>query len=373
MVETPKVRQKCIQQLQISRFFNNINLGLGAMGYAMASNIRKKMQASATFYINDINASACKRFQEEFGTYGPINIVSTAREAAENAKIVISIVPGAKDVKKVYLDEKDGVVAAKKDEERVFCECSTIDVKSTREVGEQLKARGLGTYVDTPVSVITNTSIADGLSTTDSHPQGGVPAAERGDLSMLIGHPEPSDSNLTSKRLKNTLSMMGSPGKFFYLSSLGAGLTAKISNNYLSGTILLATAEALAIGVAQGLDPKDLYSVIRASTGQSWMCDHVMPIPNVTDIWVPSNSGYKPGFKTQMMLKDLGLGIESAKQVGLNPVMAEAALGVWESASKDERCFDRDGSSVYLHIGGKLPEGYEDKGKKSEDGSWQFE
>ncbi|KAF1975710.1 3-hydroxyisobutyrate dehydrogenase-like protein [Bimuria novae-zelandiae CBS 107.79] len=328
-------------------------IGLGAMGYAMASNIRRKMDASATLYINDINASVCTRFKDEYSSFGRIKIVSTAREASENAKVVISIVPGAQDVKKVYLDEKDGVISAKKDEERVLCECSTIDVKSTREVGEKLKAEGMGTYVDTPVS-------------------GGVPAAEQGTLAMLIGHPKLSTSNPIHTRIDATLSMMGSPEKFFYLNSLGAGLTAKISNNYLSGTILLATAEALAIGVAQGLDPKQLYSVIRASTGQSWMCDHVMPIPNVTDIWVPSNSGYKPGFKTQMMLKDLGLGIEGGKQVGINPSMAEAAMEVWESASKDDRCIDRDGSSIYLHIGGKLPEGYEDKGKKKDDGSWEF-
>lgn len=189
---------------------------------------------------------------------------------------------------------------------------------------------------------------------------------------MLIGHPTPSNSNPVHKRLETALSMMGSPQKFFYLSSLGAGLIAKISNNYLSGTILLATAEALAIGVAQGLDPKQLYSVIRASTGQSWMCDHVMPIPNVTDIWVPSNSGYKPGFKTQMMTKDLGLGIESGQQVGIKPTMAEAAMKIWETASKDEKCYDRDGSSVYLHIGGKLPQGYEDPAKKGADGTWEF-
>lgn len=189
---------------------------------------------------------------------------------------------------------------------------------------------------------------------------------------MLIGHTPPTDSDSNSKRLERVLGMMGSPSKFFYLNTLGAGLTAKISNNYLSGTILLATAEAIAIGVKQGLDPKMLYNVIKASTGQSWMCDHVMPVPNVTDIWVPSNSGYKPGFKTQMMLKDLGLGIESGKQVGIRPSMAEAAMEVWESASKDEKCYDRDGSSVYLHIGGPLPEGYEDKGKKKSDGTWEF-
>ena len=50
--------------------------------------------------------------------------------------------------------------------------------------------------------------------------------------------------------------MVGSPAKFFYLDHLGAGLIAKISNNYLSGTILLATAETLAIGIEHGLDPK---------------------------------------------------------------------------------------------------------------------
>ncbi|KAK3208409.1 hypothetical protein GRF29_77g609501, partial [Pseudopithomyces chartarum] len=226
-------------------------IGLGAMGYAMASNIRKKMSTDATLYINDINSSACVRFKDEHSSYGNIEIVSTAREAANDANVVISIVPGASDVKQVYLDETHGVIAATKNSERILCECSTIDVQTTREVGEKLKAAGLGTYIDTPVS-------------------GGVPAAERGDLSLLIGHPPPSPSNPTHTRLSTTLSMIGSPPKFFYLTTLGAGLTAKISNNYLSGTILLATAEALAIGVAQGLDPKQLYSVIRASTGQSW-------------------------------------------------------------------------------------------------------
>ncbi|KAF2009812.1 3-hydroxyisobutyrate dehydrogenase mitochondrial precursor [Aaosphaeria arxii CBS 175.79] len=320
----------------------------------MASNIRKKMPSDSILYINDININTCEKFKNEFSSLGQIKIVPTAREAAEESKYVLSIVPGAKDVKNVYLDEKDGIISSRIDEERLLCECSTIDAKSTREIGEKLKERILGTYVDTPVS-------------------GGVPAAERGDLSMLIGHPAPSPESPISKRLESVLSMIGSPAKFFYLNHLGAGLTAKISNNYLSGTILLATAEALAIGVAQGLDPKDLYSVIRASTGQSWMCDHVMPIPNVADFWVPSNSGYKPGFKTQMMLKDLGLGIEAGIQVGVRPTMAEAAMQVWESASKDERCYDRDGSSVYLHIGGNLPAGYEDKGKRIITGEWTFE
>ena len=123
------------------------------MGYAMASNVRKKMPPSATLYINDINVAACSRFQNEYSNLGPIEIVPTARDAAENAKVFVSIVPAAVDVRKVYLDEETGVIAARKDAERVFCECSTIDVKSTREIGQILKVKGLGVYVDTPVSV----------------------------------------------------------------------------------------------------------------------------------------------------------------------------------------------------------------------------
>lgn len=122
------------------------------MGYAMASNIRKKMPAESTLFINDINASACERFQTEFDSFGPIEIVQSAREAAEDAGVLISIVPGALDVKKVYLDETTGVIASKQ-ADRLMLECSTIDVKSTKEVGEALKSRGLGTYVDCPVSV----------------------------------------------------------------------------------------------------------------------------------------------------------------------------------------------------------------------------
>ncbi|KAF2028139.1 6-phosphogluconate dehydrogenase C-terminal domain-like protein [Setomelanomma holmii] len=320
----------------------------------MCLNIRRKIPSGSILYINDVFTPSCERFKAENSSLGPIEIVPTAREAAENAEVLISIVPTGKDVKAVYLDEKTGVVAAKKNERRFMLECSTIEVASTQEVGKKLAEEGSGTYIDAPVS-------------------GGVPAAEQGTLAMLIGHPQPSYASPASRRLSEVLSMLGSPSKFFYLNDLGAGLTAKIANNYLSGTILLATAEALAMGVKQGLDPSALYSVIKNSTGQSWMCDHVMPIPNVqTEYWVPSNSGYKPGFKTQMMLKDLGLGIDVAKQVGIEPSMAIAAMKVWESAAKDDRCMDRDGSSVYLHVGGILPQGYEDSGKRKADGGWDF-
>nr|ABB55462.1 putative 3-hydroxyisobutyrate dehydrogenase [Plenodomus lingam] len=294
----------------------------------MASNIRRKMPASSTLYINDINAAACTRFQNEYSTLGPIEILSTAREAADNAKVLISIVPAGVDVKKVYLDHETGVIAARKDKDRLMLECRR-----------------------SPSSPIRHSSHAHRLPITP--------------LRTLPLNPYPH-------LLTPTLHMLGPPSKFHYLSTLGAGLTAKIANNYLSGTILLATAEALALGTRHGLDPRALYAVIQSSTGQSWMCDHVCPIPNVqTQYWVPSNSGYRPGFRTEMMVKDLDLGVRSAAEVGVEPTMARAALAVWERAAVDERCRGRDGSSVYLHVGGVLPEGYEDLGRK-EGGEWVF-
>lgn len=123
------------------------------MGYAMAKNIRQKMSPTGNLYIFDVFRTACERFYDEIQATGPVIIVDSPREAAEFADTVISIVPGADDVRQVYLDAVTGIIAARKNSERVLLECSTIDSKSTQAVGEALLVGKLGTYVDTPVSV----------------------------------------------------------------------------------------------------------------------------------------------------------------------------------------------------------------------------
>jgi 3-hydroxyisobutyrate dehydrogenase len=123
------------------------------MGYAMASNIRKKMSPKATLYVHDVNRSACERFAHEFGSHGSICVVDSAKEAASHAKVVISIVPGAAEVRQVFLDPETGVVAAPGDSERLMLDCSTIDCQSSRTVGEKLRDAGSGTFLDAPVSV----------------------------------------------------------------------------------------------------------------------------------------------------------------------------------------------------------------------------
>ncbi|KIW96402.1 uncharacterized protein Z519_03471 [Cladophialophora bantiana CBS 173.52] len=311
------------------------------MGYAMASNIRKKISRQTRLYVNDINRSACERFIQEFGNWGQIHIVDSAKAAAALSKVVVSIVPGAADVREVYLNSDSGVIAASKDPERLMLDCSTIDCQTSRNVGEILGKAGSGTFCDAPVS-------------------GGLPGAEAGTLSFLIGHSPPSENDLIATRIETVITMMGSPERFYWCNTPGSGLAAKIANNYLSCTILLATAEAMAIGIRQGINPTLLYQCIKHSTGQSWMCDNVQPVPGILSN-VPSSNGYKPGFKTQMMIKDITLGVEAGREVGIEPRMAETALKVFEKAAVDPRCVDRDGSSIYLYLTGDKEEDYQTK------------
>ncbi|EXJ86778.1 hypothetical protein A1O3_03732 [Capronia epimyces CBS 606.96] len=322
------------------------------MGYAMAANIRRNMAPSATLFVYDVYRPSCERFVAEFGTARDckVKMVDSPKEAASHAQVIVSIIPTAANVREVYLDETNGVLAAPRLESRLILECSTIDAATARDVGGRLAAEGAGTYVDTPVS-------------------GGVPAAEAGTLSFLIGHAKPENQeqdqnqdqhqhqnqNLQpshtppARRIEATVSMMGAPNKIFWCGKLGAGLACKISNNYISCTVLLVVAEAMAIGVKSGVDPKLLYEVIHHSTGQTFMGDHVSPVPGVV-AHAPSSNGWRLGFKTQMMTKDIGLGIEVAKELGIEPNMANAALDVWKAAAQDSRCIDRDGSSVWLRI-----------------------
>ncbi|KAH7242854.1 hypothetical protein MRS44_002079 [Fusarium solani] len=323
---------------------NNIGfIGLGAMGYGMATNVRKQMDANATLYINDVFRPSCERFKDEFGHLGPIETVDSARSVAEKALTVISIVPSGGNVREVYLDAFNGILAARSstaeplNAQRLYLECSTIDVATAKDVGNALSQANMGLYVDSPVS-------------------GGVPAADKGTLSFLIGAPDVEDgaeSDPVLKRLRLVAGYMGAADKAFFCGGLGNGLAAKICNNYLSCTILLANCEAMATGRRLGLDKHLLHKIIHNSTGQNFMADHVAPVPGVVP-HAPSSNNYKLGFKSQMLPKDVGLGVDAARSVGIVPTIGEAAMTVFEKVAVDKECMDRDGSIIYKYLGGPL-------------------
>lgn len=123
------------------------------MGYGMAGNVRKNMAPSSVLYVYDVVSSACERFIEEFRETGPIMVIKTPLEGVEQSHTLISMVPGGANVRDIYLDGGEGSVVHASPADRLFLECSTIDVQTTREVGNEITQRGLGHYVDAPVSV----------------------------------------------------------------------------------------------------------------------------------------------------------------------------------------------------------------------------
>ncbi|KAJ2901607.1 hypothetical protein MKZ38_001627 [Zalerion maritima] len=286
----------------------------------MAASIRRKLPKTSVLYVFDVHEPACERFKKEFGDMGQIEIEECPRQIACKADVVVSMVPGAREVAHVYLDADDGIISATENPQRLLLECSTIDSETARDVAGKMQEAGRGLYVDAPVS-------------------GGVPAAEKGTLSFMMGHKVPAAGDLAGERLRLIVAMMGDPTKLFWCGGVGTGLAAKISNNYISCSVLLLVAEAMAVGVKSGVDPKMLQNIIHSSTGQTFMGDNVCPVPGVV-AHAPSSNGWKLGFKTQMFLKDLSLGIEASRKMNLEPTMAEAAYGVFEKAAEDPRCVE---------------------------------
>jgi len=128
-------------------------VGLGAMGFPMAAQIRRKMPASSTFCIYDIHRPSCENFISQFSKFGSIVVADSPAEVAEGAQAVVSILPDADIVRQVYLNTQHGVSAASTDPNRLLLECSTISPTQAREVAAATKELKAGYYVDCPVSV----------------------------------------------------------------------------------------------------------------------------------------------------------------------------------------------------------------------------
>ncbi|POR32519.1 3-hydroxyisobutyrate dehydrogenase, partial [Tolypocladium paradoxum] len=285
------------------------------MGYGMAGNVRMKMSSSGVLLIHDVVRDTCDKFVHEFKEFGTIQIVDTPEAGVNQSNTIITMVPRGVNVREVYLDGVGAVKNAAK-ADRVILECSTIEVQTTREVGNEIMQAGIGKYFDTPVS-------------------GGAISAKNGTLSFLIGHSE--DDIPMAKRIAEVVRMMANPEKIIFCGKLGNGLGAKICNNYLSFCNMLSIAEAMSIGIRLGVDKHTLFNCIRNSGGNSATFHNFQPCPGLIP-HLPSSNDFKPGFRPFMMVKDLTLAVEAGEQTGINATMAQTALETFRKAMEDPRC-----------------------------------
>ncbi|KAG7091064.1 hypothetical protein E1B28_010121 [Marasmius oreades] len=308
-------------------------VGLGAMGYPMANQLRQKLPAGCELWVFDVNEEATQRFVSESEGSMPISIAQNAREVAENSECMISIVPEGTHVKQVYLTPDTGALSANT-AGKLFVDCSTIDIETSLIVGDAVEKSSPDApalFYDAPVS-------------------GGTIGAEKGSLTFMVGT---SEDDRLFPILKQLFSFMGT--SVYPVGGRSLGLAAKLSNNYLSSMVTLATAEAMNLGMRLGIDPKVLSGCFKTSSGGNWVNSTVNPVPGVCPDAVTSR-GYEGGFKIQLMKKDMGLAIEAAKRVDARLVLADSALPAYTEASGDPRCRDRDARVIYRWLGGMEPE-----------------
>lgn len=179
----------------------------------------------------------------------------------------------------------------------------------------------------------------------DAPMSGGVVGATAGTLTFMLGAP----AELVPI-LEPILLRMGK--RVLHCGVPGAGLSAKLANNYLLAVSNIATAEAMNLGVRWGLDPKVLAGVINVSTGRCWPSEVNNPVPGVVET-APAGRDYKGGFGIGLMRKDLKLAIMAAEEAGARLELGEKAREVYESAEAEEKCKGRDFSVVYRWLGGK--------------------
>ncbi len=275
-------------------------IGLGNMGAPMAHNLLKAGHQLSVF---DLNAAAV----ENLVNAGALPVDSPTAIAQGNAELIITMLPAAAHVKSVYLGE-NGLIASSR-AGVMLIDCSTIDPHSAREVAKAAAEHG-NPMLDAPVS-------------------GGTGGAAAGTLTFMVG-----GSDADFDRAQPILAAMGK--NIVHCGAAGNGQVAKVANNMLLGISMIGVAEAMALGVALGMDAKTLAGVINTSSGRCWSSDTYNPFPGVLDN-VPASRGYSGGFGSDLMLKDLGLATEAAKQVRQPVILGALAQQLYQSFSAQGR------------------------------------
>lgn len=265
-------------------------VGLGNMGGGMAANLAKAGHDVRAF---DLAEAALTRAKEA----GCLPVGSAA-EAARDAEFIVSMLPAGQHVRSVYEKEIFGNAPVS----ALLMDCSTIDITSARAVSAAAADKGYA-MLDAPVS-------------------GGIAAAAAGTLTFMVG-----GSAEAFGRGEPILSQMGKT--VIHAGGNGNGQAAKIVNNMILGSTMIATCEAFAMAQKLGLDPQTFYDISSKSSGQTWSMTSYCPLPGVGPE-TPADRGYQGGFAGGLMLKDLKLAMQAAAEAGASVPMGAAAESLYQ-------------------------------------------
>ncbi|KAH7161899.1 NAD binding domain of 6-phosphogluconate dehydrogenase-domain-containing protein [Dactylonectria macrodidyma] len=309
------------QNNSLSRSYGFI--GLGVMGWGMAKNLRARIPKSSTLYVCEVVAE--RRDQWVAETPGDIQVATSPREISEKSDIIITMLPRGEHVREVFTNPITGLLSldsSEKKEDKIFIDCSTIDVEASRYIGEAVQQSGLGVFADAPVS-------------------GGVGGANAGTLTFMVG-----SSPGIFEQVKSVIVSMGKAESIFHCGGAGAGLATKLINNYLSAINMIGVCEGMNMGRLYGLDPAVLAGVINASTGMSRNSREQNPVKGISATASSAND-FKGGFTTELCRGVLGMSIELSKQLNAKSVFAPAVQELFNQAVMSEKCKGQDFRSIY--------------------------
>ena len=276
-------------------------IGLGNMGAPMAKNLAK-------------NGLDVLGFDTDYSIKLPeITMMPSIPTLLNEVDIVFTMLPSGLIVKEIVNEFINNF-----NPKSTLIDCSTIDVKTTKEVCKTLGNKKIR-MLDAPVS-------------------GGVQGAKSGSLTFMVG-----GSRDDFDKLRFLFEYMGS--RSVYCGKNGSGQTAKICNNMILGVTMIATCEAFALADKLELDREAMFDVVSTSSGYSWSMNSYCPAPGVGPK-APSDNNYIPGFSSDLMLKDLVLSQNAASETKASTPMGDLAMKLYKDFVENKNGSGLDFSAI---------------------------
>ncbi|CAG2145371.1 L-threonate dehydrogenase [Cupriavidus yeoncheonensis] len=286
-------------------------IGLGAMGQGVAQSL---LRAGFNVHACDLRPDVLQRFADA----GGVPCASPA-ELGKRCDVVITLVVNAQQTEAVLFGN-DGAATAMRPGTLVIAS-ATVPPAFAEALGRRLGEQGI-LMLDAPVS-------------------GGAARAASGEMTMMTSGPAEAYS-----LAEDVLAAIS--GKVYRLGGThGAGSKVKIINQLLAGVHIAAAAEAMALGLREGVDPNALYDVITHSAGNSWMFENRVPHILCGD--------YTPLSAVDIFVKDLGMVLDTARTSKFPLPLSAAAHQMFMMASTAGHGGEDDSAVIKIFPGIELP------------------
>ncbi|WP_424470667.1 NAD(P)-dependent oxidoreductase [Parvibaculum sp.] len=280
-------------------------IGLGAMGAPMA---HRFLGAVDALYVCDLRSELTEPFRRSGA-----HVCATPAEVASNADVVFASLSSSAASEAVALGA-DGIVHGAKIQ--TYVETSTIGMASIRRIADGLAQKSID-MLDCPVS-------------------GGPAGAALGKLSGML-----SGKDDVVAHASGCLAIM--VDRLFRVGgSVGQAQVMKLVNNLIGATNVAIACEAVVMGMKAGLDPSMMISVINASTGRNSATEDKFP-----KAILPRTFDY--GAHLSIVAKDVALGMEAAREIGMPMSVAASVKALWADAERAGRG-TQDFTSLFLYL-----------------------